>query len=116
MDGLTREAKKLLGLMYGEYLYGRNEGKSKSAARYFGGVELIKQRLLPNESESDIADTCRELSRSGIISACYSDNSPGRIVLTDKGIVLMEERFAGIISDVLKFLKDLRAIIPIHWI
>ena len=116
MDELTRDAKKLIGLMYGEYLNARKNGKSKTAARHFGGVEILQQQLLPNETTADITETCHELSRSGFISACYLDNLPGNIDLTDKGIALMEARFAGIISDVVKFLKDLRAIIPTHWI
>ena len=116
MHELTRDARKLIALMYGEYLNARKAGKSKAAARHFGSIEALQQRLLPSESEADIAETCRELSRAGFISACYSDNSPGRISLSDKGILLMEERFLGIISDVVKFLKDLRAIVPSHWI
>ena len=101
---LTRDAYKLLVLLYKRYLERRSEGVSKSLARRFGNVEDVRCQLLLSDQPDDVLETLRELSRSKMIFCVYGDDSVVFFDLTDQAIIAMENRFRNGVSDVLDFI------------
>lgn len=65
---LTRDAEKLISLLYELYLERRESGMPKAKAKHFGGSNLIREKLLIDWSIADIDETCRELSRAGFLN------------------------------------------------
>lgn len=109
---LTKNAKKLISLMYGLYLENRELGKNKSQSKHMGGSAVIKEKLLIDWEIADIDDTCRELSRTGLLKCFFAGPSIYNAWLTDAGIAYLESRFKNGLKDVVEFLSNLGAILP----
>lgn len=105
MDDLTRDAQKLLALMYRDYLAKRKAGQSKESAKQVGDIETVQSNLLPSSSADDVLETCRELDRSNYLQVYYADNTIYHAWLSDRAIIVMENRFKNNISTVLDFLS-----------
>ena len=99
---LSKDAAKLLGLMYKSYLAKRSAGKTKREARHFGSSHYVHEYLIPEWQFEDVDDTCRELSRAQILQVLWADNIAYEIHLTDFGITTME----NIVPDKLKDLTS----------
>lgn len=95
---LSKDAAKLLYLLYQSYLAKRSGGKTKREARYFCSSHYVHEYLAPDWQFDDVDDTCRELSRAQILQVFWADNIANDIQLTDLGITTME----NIIPDKLK--------------
>lgn len=89
---LTKDAKKLLHVLYTSYCDKRKNDIPKSKACCFGGSPKIHQDLLPEWMFEDVDDTCRELSRAGLINCLWADNIAIQVTLPASTIALMENR------------------------
>lgn len=101
---LTKDAKRLICLLYNDYLQKLKHGSSKSDAKFFGSSHNIHQTLCPNLLFEDVDDTCRELSRAGFINCLWADNIAYSVHLSDDGIIYMENRFKKGLLDVTDFI------------
>lgn len=89
---LTKDAKKLLHVLYNAYCDKRKKDIPKSKACCFGGSPEIHHELLPDWTFEDVDDTCRELSRAGLIDCFWADNIAIHVTLPASTIALMENR------------------------
>lgn len=103
---LTKDSEKLLCAMYRDYLEKRKSGISKSKANFFESSHVLHENLLPVWSFQDVDDTCRELSRSGLIQCHWADNIAVFISISDIGISYMENRFKNGLKEVGEFLSN----------
>lgn len=102
---LTRDSEKLICVMYKDYLEKRKSGQSKSQANSFGSSHNIHERLLPDWIFEDVDDTCRELSRAGLLNCMWADDIAYRVRISDQGIIYMENRFKNGLSGVIDFIS-----------
>lgn len=99
MENLTKDAQKLITVLYKDYLKKLKSGMSKTQAKYFGDVKNIHSKLVPELPYDDVFETCHELKRSGMISSSPYDNEPTCITITDSGIIRLENRFKNGFKD-----------------
>lgn len=103
---LTKDAEKLICVMYKRYLEKRSSGISKSESNYFGDTHTVHESFFPREPFDDIDDSVWELKRTNFISGDYGDNILSEISITSAGLIYMENRFKNGIKDVLTFLSN----------
>lgn len=101
---LTKDADKLICLMYKIYLERRKRKIIKDEASYFGDAEKIQKDIIPDWLVEDVVTTCWELHRKDLLFCHPGDNSANDVSLTNDGVVYMENRFANGLSDVVDFL------------
>lgn len=104
---LTKDSEKLLCILYKSYLEKRKSGIPKSIAKSFGSSHDIHESLCPNWIFEDVDDTCRELSRSGMLNCFWADNIAYYVNLSDLAISYMDNRFKNNLKDVINFLASL---------
>ena len=104
---LTKDSKKMLCMLYKDYLEKRNSGFSKSEAKSFGSSHNIHEALLPNWAFEDVDDTCRELSKAGMLDCFWADNIAYHVNLSDTAISYMDNRFKNGLKDIASFLSSL---------
>ncbi len=109
---LTRDADALICVLYKEYIQRRKKSIPKQKACDFGGSPNIHEKLMPKWSFEDVDETCRELSRAGLLKCLFADDIAYHAVLTDSAIVYMENRFKDGFASLLHHLKELMALIP----
>lgn len=105
---LTKDAEKLICLLYKSYLQKRKSGISKSQATCFGSSHDIHEQLCPDLIFEDVDDTCRELSRADLLNCLWADNIAYHVILSDNAIVYMENRFKNGLSEVLEFIDKIK--------
>ena len=105
---LTKDAEKLICLLYKSYLQKRKSGMSKSQATCFGSSHDIHEQLCPELIFEDVDDTCRELSRAYLLNCLWADNIAYHVILSDNAIVYMENRFKNGLSEVLEFVDKIK--------
>jgi len=110
---LTKDAEKLICIMYKNYLEKRKAGEPKSKAKKFGGSNSIHEKLLPKWSFQDVDDTCRELSRAGLLSCMWASDVAYNVSLSDSGISYMENRFKNGLKEVTDFISKILSSIPL---
>lgn len=110
---LTNESDYLLTVLYREYLNRRKLSMSKDLARMFdkGSIE-IHQNLVPNWSFDDVDETCKELSRAGMLECFFADDITNTCSLTDDAIILSENKFADGLDSILSYIERLRNLLP----
>lgn len=96
---LTKDAQKLVALLYKEYLNRRKSGISKADAKEFDLSEIYS---LTDESPVDVSETIQE------IKSVYplKEDIVGNVTLSDSIISHMENRFKNGLVDVLSFLAQ----------
>ncbi len=104
---LTKDSEKLLCILYRNYLEKRNAGIIKSEAKSFGSSHNIHESLCPDWIFEDVDDTCRELSRAGMLNCFWADNIAYRVNLSETAISYMDNRFKNGLKDVIKLLTNL---------
>lgn len=109
---LTKDAEKLIAMLYDIYLEKRKSGISKAHAKHLGGSDLIKQKLAIDWSVSDVDEICRELNRAGFLDCMYADNTVYIARLSDNAISYMENRFKNGLKDVVQFLSSIGVTLP----
>ena len=98
---LTRDAEKLVAVLYKSYLEKRKAGESKSDAKLCDPDE-VRNQYLPKENPDDFAETLNEVFR---VFPCkrFID---GGFVISDSLIVYMENRFRNGLIDIASFLTQ----------
>ncbi len=104
---LTKDSEKLLCVLYKNYLEKRKSGAAKSEAKSFGSSHNIHESLCPNWLFEDVDDTCRELSRAGMLNCLWADSIAYHVNLSDFAISYMDNRFKNGLKDVINFLANL---------
>lgn len=102
---LTKDANKLLCILYKSYLQKRKSGSSKSDACEFGSSQDIREELLPEYSFEDVDYTCFELAQTDFIDCFEADGIAYRVLLNSQGIAFMENRFKNGLSEVVDFIS-----------
>lgn len=104
---LTKNADKLICLIYKEYLRRCSNGVAKAQAVNFdvGGENCDAFNDFPKQ---DFSATLRELKDAGMLKVYIYDD----FKLEPAGIIYMEQRFPNGISQVLDWLAKLKNAIP----
>lgn len=105
---LTKDAEKLICLLYKSYLQKRKSGIPKSEATCFGSSHNIHEQLCPELIFEDVDDTCRELSRADLLNCSWADNTAYHVTLSDNAIIYMENRFKNGLAEVLEFVEKIK--------
>lgn len=102
---LTKDSDKLLCLLYKSYLEKIKSGTPKSNAKTFGSSHAIHDFFCPDWAFEDVDETCRQLSRAGLLDCFWADNIAYNTALSDAGIIYMENRFKNGLLSVADFLS-----------
>ncbi len=102
---MTKDAEKLLYLMYKRYLSRIKSGKDRASAKCFNGLEDISE-LLPKENRESVLELCRELGRLHMLHNTYASNTVYRSVITDEAIEYMESRFKNGLKEFASFFSQ----------
>ena len=105
---LTKNSKKLICLLYKDYLKKRKAGLSKTISNSFGSSHNIHERLCPNWIFEDVDNTCRELSRAGMLNCLWADDIACLVQISDSGIIYMENRSKNGLLGVIKFISEFK--------
>ena len=103
---LTRDAKDLLKALYNAYQDRIADGVKKDTAKYFSDAQAIYDTVYAQQDFDDLVETIRELSRAGMLSVSWYDNTAYCCRLTDEAIKYMENRFKSAAKDVAKCLAE----------
>lgn len=85
--GLSRNAEKLIEILYARYLDQLQNGKSKFDSANFGGSEDIYNTISTEWTQKDLDKILRELEKNGLVENLYSDDSVEHCMLTANGII-----------------------------
>ena len=110
---LTRDSDALLCLIYKNYLKQLKDNVSKTDAKWFDGYLEIQKSIAPKWTPDRVDETLRELSRANMLQTQSYDNHIGTVILSDLGIIYMENRFKNGLDEVLKYLTTIAAILPV---
>jgi hypothetical protein len=108
---LTNDAKKLLTLFYRCYVDRRERGMEKYKAALIGHYDYIQETFTPEWSVSDTMHTCAELDNAKYVKLTVW---AGGVTLTDKGIILMENRISDRAKGFIDIWEKLKPNIEIH--
>lgn len=103
--GLSKDADKLICLLYKHYLEQRKANVSKSNARAFGSSHNIHESFCPDWLFEDVDDTCRELSRAGLLNCIWADNIAYDVSFSDQAVIYMEKRFENNLNKLIDFIS-----------
>lgn len=106
---LTKNADYLLSVFYKEYLDRLADGYPKTKAKQFGSPEDIYNTFFAEWSVDDILETCRELSRAGMIDCFFVSGSFTFAELTSSAVLYMEKRFEGKVDKVLSWISKIKS-------
>ena len=105
---LTKDSKKLLYILYKEYLNRRNNNVPKIRAVNFQSAESVQANFMPDELLEDVEEYMRELGRNNFLNNSYADDTIYSSNLTDFAICKMEElprdTFLSVTDFVSKFI------------
>lgn len=110
---LTKDAEKLICVVYKSYLEKRKNGITKANAKNLGNSHLIHEQFFPKWLFKDVDDTCRELSRAGLLDCKWANNTGYLVRISDKGILYLENRFKNGLKEVIEFLAGILPSIPL---
>lgn len=102
MVDLSRDADKMICVLYKQYLTRRENGMVKSEACQFDDVAQMRLDFFPYETIDDLNETLIELCRA--FDFDYSVD--GSFVLSDQAIIYMEGRFKRNLKAVLDYLAQ----------
>lgn len=104
---ITKDAEYMLCSIYQSYKSKLKSGICKSDAKRFCPSE-IQESLMPEWNIEDVFETCRELSRAGLVQCCYADNDPQILWLEDESIVYMENKFQNGLKEVISYMQKIK--------
>ena len=96
---LTKDADKLICLIYKEFLDRRKSGTPKRQAKDFAEPDEWPSSFSEFD-EYDMADTLSELKKAGFLKLYIH----GGFQLEDRGIIYMEQRFPNGLAQVVDWL------------
>lgn len=99
---LSRDADKIISIVYKEFLKRRKQKLSKLNSANFS-FEQLKQ-LLPNEIDEDLHSYLRELKKINFIK---DYDLCGNFELSDNGIIYMEQKFGKNLDKIIDYLSKL---------
>lgn len=105
---LTKNARKLIRVLYRQYHKRCKQGVAKAEARFFGGAASIQEKLLPRWTVEDIDYACRELRDAEYLNCFILDNVVAETALENKGIAYMENQFWTVTSALFGLLDKIR--------
>ncbi len=108
---LTKDSDALICALYKDYLQKRKDGVSKGDAKILGGAEHIQRTIVPKWILEDVEETLWELHRAGLLLCQPADNTVYLTILTDAGIIYMENRFKDGLTDILGYLEKIKSIL-----
>ena len=98
---LTKDADKMICVIYKSFLQSRKNGHSKAEARRFSESALKSFSTFESWHPQDINDTLLEIGRKGLVKIYIG----GDFELTDSGIIYMENRFKNGLLEVTDFIS-----------
>ena len=99
---LSRDAEKMICVLYKVYLERRKAKTPKAAAREFSDLDQTKLDGIADWLDADRTETAHELKQAGFVKR-YID---GSVVSEDAAIVFMENRFKNGLTEVISFLAN----------
>ena len=99
MPELTKDADKMLCIIYKMYLEKTKDGMSKTAANAFEEDFYRFDKLLSKWHPDDITTTFLELGQKGYLKIYIS----GNFEITNQAIIYMENRFKNGLLDLVDF-------------
>lgn len=103
---LTKDAKRLLYILYKEYLNRRKHQVTKSRAVDFNCAESVHSDFMPEELLEDVEEYMRELGRNKFLENFYADNTIYSCYLTDYAICIMENLPKDTLVSVANFVSQ----------
>lgn len=100
---LTNDADKMICCIYKTFLQLRKSGEAKATARRFKNDYFSSDSKLSKWHAEDISETLLELGKVGLVKIYLG----GDFVLTDDGIIYMENRFKNGLNEVTDFISRL---------
>ena len=101
---LTKDADKLLAMIYRNYLDKRKDGVDRDVAKRLGSSQTLKETLSLPYSLGDVDSFCMELHDLGYLHVLPADNTVYHASLTNAGIARLENRFTDGLKSVVEFL------------
>lgn len=102
---LTKDAKKVLYILYKEYSDRRKHGFSKSQSRNFSSTSSIHEQFLPDWDIDDLEEILRELGRNNFLNNFYADDTVYNCNLSDYAISTMENQRAESLLNAADFIS-----------
>ncbi len=103
---LSLEARIFLSKLYRTYLFRRDRGVSKAAARVFNHLVEDYQLEMPADV---LHDVCEELSQAGLMCVSFVDVFPDCAALYRQTITYMERKAGRTIPEAIRYLLELCA-------
>lgn len=100
---LSKDADKMLCVLYKEYLQRRKDGMPKADAMCFEDGYMKGIKPLSDWLEADISATQHELADLG----CLKESIDGSCYLTESAVTILENRFKNGLKDVVSFLASI---------
>lgn len=107
MKQLTKDADKLICLLYKRYLEQLKAGTTKDRAKSFGSSTSIKKELELPGALSSLDETLTELGSAQMLNVVPGDDTIILVRLTDSAIIYMENRFKDGLLGVVDFISKL---------
>lgn len=107
MIELSKDAQKLLGVLYETYRIRREVGMSKTNSRDFQFDKIMEIGGVIGWQRDDLLDTERELQKAGFITIFMR----GACKLEDPAIVYMENHFKNSVTDAMSFVSEILDIV-----
>lgn len=95
MNDLTKDAEKLLVLIYKDYKSRIDNGESRGDAKSMGGLDNLHDKLRIKFNVEDTLELIRELSRADYLDVLWADNTAYFITINDSLIIYGENRIAN---------------------
>lgn len=105
---LSKDARRLLKLLYAEFKRRRSSGMDKADAKSFGSAEQIQSTLALSESVEWLEDACGELDECDMLSVLYADDTVWESVLESRAITYMENRVKRAAREVVDTIGKLK--------
>ena len=102
-QSITKNSYQILCLIYKVYLQRRKDGMSIRQAKNFDTDRAFHSEYIPTIQFDNLYSAIVELNNFGYLKK-YVD---GGFVLTDEGIILMENRFKNNLSEVIDFISKI---------
>ena len=102
LASLSKDADKLICVLYKEFLNRRKSGTSKSDARRFRDGIIPTLSPISTWLPEDITDTMLELANADFLRITIG----GDCDLTDVAIIYMENRFKDGLKEVMEFIAN----------
>lgn len=107
MEDLTNEQKKLLALMYKEVL-SRQPALPFEEANYFQNSDNLIELFDIKYDSDHMSSLCWKLFAKDYIFCTPGEDLANNIILSDKAIIYMENKFKSSVKEILSFLAKFK--------